>query len=78
MYVPKKWVYNKFATHYALFFFYEKKGVPRENLSGGSCYFLIKIENFYQKITTFVLKSPSRTPFERNEKQCVMRCNQVI
>ena len=35
--------------HYALFFFYEKKGVPRENLSDRSCFFEIKIENFYLK-----------------------------
>ena len=28
--------------------------------------------NFYQKTTTSLQSSPSRTPFERSEKQCVV------
>ena len=31
-------VHNKFPTHYALFFFYEKKDVLRESLSDRSCF----------------------------------------
>ena len=34
--------------------------------------FLIKIFNFYQKTTTSLQKNPSRTPFERSEKQYVV------
>ena len=39
---------------------------------GEKLFFLIKIENFYQKKTTSLQSNPSRTPFERSEKQCVV------
>ena len=48
---------TKFSTHYALFFFYEKKGVLRENLSDRSCFLSEKLKIFQSK-TTSVLKNP--------------------
>ena len=46
-------VHNKSLIHYALFFFYEKKGVQEGFLCREVVVFLIKIFNFYQKKNNF-------------------------
>ena len=61
-----------YMAHNALFFATLKRRAGRASLEG-SCFFLIKIFNFYQKKTTSLQRTSSRTPFERSEKQCVVR-----
>ena len=54
------------------FILYHTAGHGKGKKPIGEKLFLIKIENFYQK-TTSLRRNPSHTPFERSEKQCVVR-----
>ena len=54
--------------HYALFFFYEKKGVPRKTYRT-EVVLKIEIENFYLQNNFGPKKSFQRAHFERSEKQ---------
>ena len=59
-------------------FFTSLKRRPKKDFLGPKLFFLIKIENFYQKKWLRSDRFSPRTPFERSEKQCVPCLNFIL
>ena len=69
---------HKFPIHYALFFFYEKKGVPRESLSDRSCFEDKNFQFLSSKQLRSKKKSFHRAHFERSEKRSLVNLKFVM